>query len=88
MIEDKFRNIGELDFMEIVKSMEPEDFMNNLNMGVVITGRQLDLMELKYLLYQYAEAKARLGFKVICVNISNDRLALVRWDEWKDWKRT
>lgn len=61
--------------------VDEKDLHSNMSMGIVITGRQIDLLRLKTLI---DEAK---DLRRVHHQITFEHLAIVKKDEWEEFKK-
>lgn len=83
---EKIKRIGELNLDEIISHMEEADFQSYMTAGIVISGTNLDLFRLKYILYQLQDSGDLNGFKVIHFQITPEKLRIVKKEDWEIWR--
>ena len=81
---ERIHRLKELRWEDVVT--DEKDFHSYMTGGFVVAGRELDLLKLKFMLIQLMEGEECQGFKLIHFQITPERLAIVKKEDWNQWK--
>lgn len=80
---ERIHRLKELRLEDIIT--DEKDFHSYMTGGFVVAGREIDLLRLKFVLMQLMDGDDCQGFKLIHFQITPDRLAIVKKEEWNKW---